>query len=53
MTQVMKLECIEIYDNNLFTLDILKKFGVTTIRGPRYMPKKLKKFIDVNKKKGN
>ena len=46
MSHVMKIEKLEEYDKDVCPLNTLKEYGVTTIRGPRYMPKKLKEYLD-------
>ena len=43
---LMNLEIIKEYDKDLLTFDILKKYGVTSIRGPRRITENLKKYID-------
>lgn len=46
MSHVMRIEKIKEYDKKICPLKTLKEYGVTTIRGPRYMPKKLKEYLD-------
>lgn len=50
MKYVMKIKLLNSYDKNLFPFSKLKEFGVNAIRGPRFMPKELSKYI--NKKEG-
>ena len=45
---VMEIELLETYNKELFTFEVLNKYGVTAIRGPRFMPKKLKDYIENN-----
>lgn len=45
MTYVMKLSLIKRYQKEDFPLKILNKFGITVVRGPRYMPYKLSEYI--------
>lgn len=49
MSTVMKLKLIKKFDKDKYTFDILKKYGVTAIRGPRYMPKNLSAKIEKGK----
>ncbi len=46
MNKVMKIKLLKEFDNNLFTFDKLKKYGVNSIRGPRSIPKKLSDEIN-------
>lgn len=39
--QVMRLKCLQRYDPAQFTLDVLKGYGVTALRGPRRVPNAL------------
>ncbi len=41
ISRVMRLELLEQYDRTRFTFDVLKKFGVYAVRGPRSMPNSL------------
>lgn len=41
MNHVMKLKCLEQYEQSLLTLDKLKEHGVYAVRGPRNMPDSL------------
>lgn len=50
-TRMMILKREEAYDPRICTLTKMKQFGVTTVRGPRYMPKELIDYIDKNKDK--
>ena len=45
MTKVMKIELITKYEKEKLPFNKLKEFGVTAIRGPRYMPKALNEYI--------
>lgn len=45
MNYIMKIKLIKKY-NNEFTLDRLKEYGITTIRGPRSIPSKLLKELN-------
>ncbi len=50
-TRLMILKREESYDPRICTLTKMKQFGVTTVRGPRYMPKALIEYLDKNKGK--
>ena len=50
-TRLMILKREESYDPRICTLTKMKKFGVNTVRGPRYMPKELIDYLDQNKGK--
>ena len=42
----MEIELVERYDKEQYPLPVLKKYGLTNIRGPRSIPEKLAKYID-------
>lgn len=46
--ELMKVRIDARYDKKKCTLYKMKKFGVTTVRGPRFMPENLEKFIEEN-----
>ena len=46
MKYVMKIKLLKRYNQNQYTFDVLKKYGVKAIRGPRYMPKTLIKKMN-------
>ena len=46
MSRVMRLKMLENYTENPVTREILHAHGVTTVRGPRYMPSGLVQEID-------
>ena len=46
MSKVMKIKLLKRYNKDAFTLDILKKYGLNSIRGPRSIPKELIKLLD-------
>lgn len=50
MKYVMKIKLLDSYKKELFPFSKLKEYGVNAIRGPRFMPKELSKYI--NKKEG-
>lgn len=41
MSEVMKIKLLKKFDKDKYTLENLKEYGIKSIRGPRYMPKKL------------
>ena len=43
---VMKIELLARYENEKISFSILKTFGINAIRGPRYMPLSLSKYIN-------
>ncbi|MEE1113992.1 MAG: MmcQ/YjbR family DNA-binding protein, partial [Eubacterium sp.] len=45
---LMRVHIEERYDKKRCTLPDMKKFGVTTVRGPRFMPEDLERFIADN-----
>lgn len=49
--ELMEVRIEERYKPGQFTLEKMKNFGVTTVRGPRFMPKELAAYIDDNKMK--
>ncbi len=46
MQKVMKIDLIRRYEKEKLSLDKLKDFGINTIRGSRYMPLSLSKYIN-------
>lgn len=46
---LMDIHIDERYDRNLCTLEKMKRFHVTTVRGPRFMPEELEGFIQEEK----
>ncbi|MCI6638091.1 MAG: MmcQ/YjbR family DNA-binding protein, partial [Lachnospiraceae bacterium] len=42
---LMDIHIDERYDKDMCTLEKMKKFHVTTVRGPRFMPEELERFI--------
>lgn len=44
--KAMYIKLLQVYDENLYTLDIMKKYEVKTVRGVRYMPQKLSEYIN-------
>lgn len=46
MSKVMKIKLLEKYDKERYNLNILKDFGIKSVRGPRYMPDDLHKYIN-------
>lgn len=36
--RIMRIQLVKQYDPHVFTLPVLKKYGITTIRGPRHLP---------------
>ncbi len=46
MEKVMRIKLLKNYDKDKFTFDILKKYGVNAIRGPRTISKELSKEIN-------
>lgn len=46
MHKVMRLKLLHTYDNSDFGLDKLKKFGITTLRGPRRVPPALRRELE-------
>lgn len=45
MKKIMKLRLLQRYQQGQYPFELLKKFGVNAIRGPRYMPSKLSEEI--------
>ncbi len=43
--EIMQIKVLDRYDKNKYTLELMKKYGVTTVRGPRYMSKELEEII--------
>lgn len=48
MQKVMKIALITRYDKGKFSFSKLKEFGINAVRGPRYMPLDLSKYINKN-----
>lgn len=46
MSKVMKIKLLEKYDKERYNLNILKDFGIKSVRGPRYIPNDLHKYIN-------
>lgn len=46
---LMDIHIDERYDKNFCTLEKMKEFHVTTVRGPRFMPEALERFIQEGK----
>lgn len=46
MKKVMKIKLLKRYESGEFSFDLLKQFGVKAVRGPRYMPIELSKYIN-------
>ena len=46
MQKVMKIDLIKRYEKGELSFNKLKEFGINAIRGPRYMPSTLSKYID-------
>ncbi len=46
MQKVMKIDLIERYKKGKLSFNKLKDFGINAIRGPRYMPLELSKYIN-------
>lgn len=53
MSKVMRLKLLNRFPQDKFTFDVLKSYGVKSIRGPRSMPKELERFIDKSLKTNN
>lgn len=45
MTTVMRIQLLKKYPKTAFPLEKLKTYGVTTVRGPRFVPSKLAKEL--------
>ena len=43
--KLMRLKKIRFFDGHLLNRKMIARYGVTNIRGPRYMPKELKEEI--------
>ena len=43
--KTMKIDLIKRYEPGILSLDKIKEFGIKTVRGPRYMPLSLSKYI--------
>ena len=48
--ELMKVHIDERYSPKLCRLNTMKQFGVTTVRGPRFMPEELENYIKENNK---
>ncbi len=48
--ELMAVKILDRYEKNVFDREVLKKFGVTTVRGPRFMPPELAEYIRKNKR---
>ena len=46
MSRIMKIKLIKEYDKKKYTLNKIKKYGVTAVRGPRFMPKELSEIME-------
>lgn len=46
MQKVMKIELLKRYEKGILSFNKLKEYGVNAIRGPRYMPLNLSKYIN-------
>lgn len=49
MNRVMKIKLLKKYNKDEFTFTKLNEYGIKAIRGPRSMPEKLSKDINLNK----
>lgn len=49
MSKVMRIELLKRYNKDEFTFDILKKYGVNSIRGPRSITKELSEELKTKK----
>jgi len=47
--EIMQIKVLDKYDKEKYTLELMKKYGVTTVRGPRYMSEDLEKVITKGK----
>lgn len=50
MSKVMKIKLLNKYDKDKYNLKILNNFGIKGVRGPRYMPDDLNKYINGDNK---
>ena len=46
MKKVMRIKLLKKYSNDLFTFNVLNKYGIKAIRGPRSLPKELLKELE-------
>ncbi len=46
MSKVMRIKLLKRYDNKEYSLDKLRNYGITTVRGPRTVPKSLSKELN-------
>lgn len=46
MQKVMKIELIQRYEKGEYSFKKLKEYGINAVRGPRYMPLELSKYIN-------
>ena len=53
MNKAMRIHFIRKYDKTQFALPVLKQYGVTTVRGPRHMPKQLTHYMQVQEGDGD
>lgn len=53
MNKAMRIHLIRKYDKTQFALPVLKQYGVTTVRGPRHMPKQLTHYMQVQEGDGD
>ena len=44
--RVMKIQLLEKYDKGKYSFNKLKEYGITAVRGPRYMPVSLSEYIN-------
>ena len=47
ITTAMRIKLLHTYDQETFSLNILKEYGVTTVRGPRSVPASLKHQLEI------
>lgn len=46
MNYIMKIQLLKAYEKDYCTFKIMKKYGVNAVRGPRFMPTRLKDFVE-------
>ena len=46
MNTMMKVELLEKYESGVWSFERMKQFGVYAVRGPRSMPKELKREME-------
>lgn len=44
--KVIKIDLLTRYEKGQLSFEKLKKFGINAVRGPRYMPLELSKYIN-------